>query len=216
MTDPPDLAAGTFSSWAVRTLRAQVSDEDAEVPCGGCTACCRSSYFVHIAPDETDTLRRVPRELLFPAPGLPEGHVVLGYDDNGHCPMLVEEGCSIYDDRPRTCRNFDCRVFPAAGIAPDEDGKAFITAQVRRWKFSFPTERDTVQHAAVQAAAAFLQAHPECFPRGSVPNTTQLSILALAIHEIFLRASDASDGVELTTPDFDTVTAALGRCATAP
>jgi hypothetical protein len=152
----------------------------------------------------------VPRELLFPAPGLPKGHVVLGYDDKGHCPMLVDDRCSIYEDRPRTCRNFDCRVFPAAGLSPDEDGKALMTAQVRRWKFSFPTARDAVQHAAVQAAAAFLRAHPECFPRGSVPNATQLSILALEIHETFLRANDADD-VELATPDVETVSAALGR-----
>ncbi len=211
MTAGQDLPAGSFSSWAARTRRAQVSDEDAEVPCGGCTACCRSSYFVHIAPDETDTLRRVPLELQFPAPGLPEGHVVLGYDEHGHCPMLVEERCSIYEDRPRTCRNFDCRVFAAAGVAPDEDGKALLTARVRRWNFSYPTERDALQHAAVRAAAAYLRAHPECFPGGSLPNATQLSILALEVHETFLRASDRFDNVELTTPDVETVRAALGR-----
>ncbi len=215
VTDPQDLPAGSFSAWARRTRRAQMSDVDAEVPCGGCTACCRSSYFVHIAPDETNTLRRVPRELLFPAPGLPEGHVVLGYDDDGHCPMLVEGGCSIYEDRPRTCRTFDCRVFPAAGLTPDDEGKTSLAAQVRRWKFSFPSERDAVQHAAVQAAAAFLHAHPECFPDGSVPNTTRVSIVALEVHEAFLRTSDASGAVEVTTPDVETVRAAL-RPSTTP
>ena len=86
-----------------------------EVPCDGCTACCTSSQFVHIGPDETDTLARIPRRLLFPAPRLPAGHVLMGYDENGHCPMLVDGACSIYEHRPRTCRTYDCRVFPAAG-----------------------------------------------------------------------------------------------------
>src|SRR5204863_6822072 len=75
-----DLAAGGFSAWAAGTRRAQTSDDDAAVPCDGCTACCRSSFFVHIEPDETATLQRVPRDLLFPAPGRPRGHVAIGYD----------------------------------------------------------------------------------------------------------------------------------------
>jgi hypothetical protein len=38
-----------------------------------------------------------------------------------------------------------------------------------------------------------------------------LSILALEVHQNFLRASDAPDAVELTTPDVETVRAALGK-----
>ena len=34
-----------------------------------CTACCTSSQFVHIEPDETDTLAHIPAALRFPAPG---------------------------------------------------------------------------------------------------------------------------------------------------
>lgn len=86
------------------------------MPCGDCTACCTSSQFIHIAPDETETLGHIPDELLFDAPGFPAGHVVLGYDENGHCPMLVDGACSIYAHRPRTCRTYDCRIFPATGI----------------------------------------------------------------------------------------------------
>ncbi len=63
--------------------------------------------FVHIKPDETQTLRRIPRALLFPAPGLPKGHRVMGYDDRGYCPMLVDDKCSIYEDRPQACRTYD-------------------------------------------------------------------------------------------------------------
>src|SRR5437763_4457379 len=88
----------------------------AEVPCAGCTACCTSYQFVHIGPEETETLARIPAALLAPAPGRPSGHMVLGYDDRGQCPMLVDNQCSIYSHRPRTCRAYDCRVFAATGI----------------------------------------------------------------------------------------------------
>jgi hypothetical protein len=33
-------------------------------------------------------LARIPAELLFPAPRLPPGHVVLGYDERGHADLL--------------------------------------------------------------------------------------------------------------------------------
>ncbi len=208
MTRPPRLAAGAFSAWAARTRHAQVSDDDAEVPCDACTACCRSSYFVHIGPDETRTLRRIPRELLFAAPGRPAGHVVLGYDERGHCPMLVDDACSIYEDRPLTCRKFDCRVLAAAGLVPEGAGKAPIADQVRRWSFEFPTPRDAAQHAAVRAAVAFLRAHPECFEPGSPPgDATQLSVIALEVHELFLEPG----GSDLRTPAVEAVRAALVR-----
>jgi Fe-S-cluster containining protein len=75
--------------------------------------------FIHISPEETRTIQRIPRELLFPAPGKPKGHVLMGYTDQGYCPMLVAGECSIYEDRPQTCRDYDCRVFAATGISVD-------------------------------------------------------------------------------------------------
>ena len=76
---------------------------EAKVPCAGCTACCRSGYFIHVEPDEQAALAAIPAELLFPAPGLPAGHHVMGYGADGACPMLVEDACSIYAERPRAC-----------------------------------------------------------------------------------------------------------------
>jgi hypothetical protein len=111
-----DLPAGEFSAWLHGMQRALRSERGSEVPCGGCTACCTSSPFVHIGPDEVETLARIPSELLFPAPRMPVGHVLLGYDDHGRCPMLTDDRCSIYENRPRTCRTYDCRVFPATGL----------------------------------------------------------------------------------------------------
>src|SRR5689334_17144730 len=120
-----------FAEWLAETQAAIRGEREAVVPCGECTACCTSSQFVHVAPDETDALAHIPDEVLFAAPGFPPGHVLMGYDENGHCPMFVDGRCAIYAHRPRTCRTYDCRVFAAAGIEPDAPA---IAAQVRRWE----------------------------------------------------------------------------------
>jgi hypothetical protein len=181
-----DLPAGCFSSWLRRTRRALVTENRADVPCGNCAVCCRSSYFINIRPEETGTISRINKKLLFPAPGLPRGNVLLGYFENGRCPMLIDDKCSIYEYRPITCRSYDCRVFAAAGIAAGEDDKTLITQRALRWKFSYPTIRDRDQHSAVQAAAVFIRDHAECFPAGAVPgNPSQLAIMAIKVYKVF-------------------------------
>ncbi len=69
--------------------------------------------------------------------------------------MLRDDGCSIYEHRPRTCRTYDCRVFPATGIEPDGDQEP-IAQRARRWRFDFPTEGDRAEHEALRSAAASL------------------------------------------------------------
>jgi hypothetical protein len=202
MAEPDHLPAGRFSTW--------LGQVGVDVPCGTCTACCTSSQFVHIGPDEPDTLSRIPKALLFVAPGLPRGHVVMGYDERGHCPMFVDGACSIYEHRPRTCRTYDCRVFPAAGLEPDHDGRAGIAAQIRRWRFDVPEPDDEVLQAAVRAAASYLRANAKLLP-GLVPgNSTQLAFLAVGIREVFLERL-ASGEVRVVTPALDAVRAAITR-----
>jgi hypothetical protein len=180
MAEAEDLPAGEFSAWLADMQAALRGERAADVPCAGCTACCTASQFVHIGPEETETLAHIPRELLFPAPLLPRGHVVLGYDERGHCPMLVEGTCSIYEHRPRACRTYDCRVFAAAGLDPADDGKPLIAERVRRWRFSYPTDTDRTDHDAVRAAATFVREHPDELPAGTAPNTTtQTAVLAV-------------------------------------
>ena len=178
MSDDSSLSAGDFSAWLAAMVAALRDGAAAAVPCGACTACCTSSQFVHIEPDETDTLAHIPVELLFPAPGKPRGHVLLGYDERGHCPMLVDGRCSIYEHRPKTCRTYDCRIFAAAGLDVDaeDDRKAPIAGQARRWRFGFPTDDDRRRHAAVRAAARSLPA----------TSVTQLAVTAIEHHEEFL------------------------------
>ena len=185
-----ELPTGGFSSWLLRTRRALITGEGTNVPCGECRACCTSSYFIHIKPDETQTLASIPKQLLFPAPGLPKGNMVLGYDENGFCPMFKNNNCSIYEFRPQTCRDYDCRVFPATGL-PAGENKVLISQQAQRWKFDLHTEQNNKQFFVVQAAAKFLTNHTECFPAGFVPNnTTQQAVLAIKVYDVFLNFTE--------------------------
>jgi Fe-S-cluster containining protein len=188
---PQDLPAGGFSAWLQRFRTALVKENGADVPCGDCNACCRSSYFIHIRPEETETLSHIPKALLFPAPGLPQGNRVLGYNEHDSCPMLIDEKCSIYGYRPLTCHSYDCRIFSAAGIAAGEADKS---PPIPRWQFSYPTQRDRDEHDAVQAAAKFLQEHTGSFPIGRIPGSpVQLAILAIKVYNVFLKL-DANSG----------------------
>jgi Fe-S-cluster containining protein len=207
------LPAGDFPSWLNEIRGAIRGENGSDVPCAGCTACCTSSQFVHIGPDETDTLSHIPAELLFPAPRLPQGHVVLGYDERGHCPMLVDNKCSIYEHRPRACRTYDCRIFPASGLRIDvDDEKVLIARQARRWQFSYPAQADRVQHDAVRAAAAFLDEHSGLLPEDAgAASVTQLAVLAVEIHDAFLRRDEETGVTTLVDPDPDAVRAEVIR-----
>jgi uncharacterized protein len=185
----PEIPTERFSAWLLRTRRAQNSKEGASVPCGDCRGCCTSSYFIHIRPEEKETLARIPRKLIFKAPGMPKGHVLLGYGENGHCPLFIGNRCSIYAHRPQTCRDYDCRIFPATGIGLGEE-KPLISRQADRWAFGFGEAEDRMHFTAVRAAAKFLDAHAESFPPGFVPrNPTQRAVVALKVYEAFLGAA---------------------------
>ena len=208
MTADEPLRAGDFGEWLSSVRRALRGDGVSDVPCGSCTACCTSSQFVHIEPDETAALARIPSELLFPAPRMPKGHVLMGYDERGHCPMLVDGACSIYDDRPRTCRVYDCRVFAAAALRVDDD-KVAIDRQVRRWRFDHASDADRVHHDAVESAAAFLDEHAADLGDEAPRGTTGRAIAAVELFELFVSSEPGRSRV--TTPPVDEVRVELSR-----
>lgn len=78
-----------------------------EVPCKSCTLCCRGESIVlhpHLGDDvskyETDSGTN-------PLTGEPAQ--ILKHKPNGDCYYLGEGRCTIYEDRPLICREFDCR-----------------------------------------------------------------------------------------------------------
>lgn len=209
------LPAGGFSGWLRGMREALAGTQDADVPCGDCTACCSSFQFVHIEPDETDTLAHIPGALLFPAPRMPAGHVLLGYDEDGRCPMLGDRGCSIYEHRPRTCRTYDCRVFSATGIELEDDDKTLIAERVRRWRFDFPEATDQREHDALRAAARFLVDSVDLLPDGPFSShPAQRAVLAVHISEAFLGHDPES--AEVDEPDIGAVRRILTRRMSPP
>ncbi len=208
--DAPPLEAGPFAAWADAMESVLREGAESEVPCDGCTACCRTFHFVDIGSDETETLGRIPTELLAPAPRRP-GHMVLGYDEQGRCPMLGDAGCSIYEHRPRSCRSYDCRVYPAAGLEPVGPTKVALRARVRRWRFDFRSDADEVAEQAVGAAAEWLRAHPEVAPGARTVDDADLAALAVLVHRCFLGTNAVTGDPELVEPDVDVVAASIDR-----
>ncbi len=180
----PDLPAGDFSAWLRETLAAIAEKREADVPCGPCNACCRTSHHINVRPEDRRALRRLPPAYLSPAPDLPPGNLYLGFDAAGRCPMLVDDRCTIYADRPRACRTYDCRIYAATGTEADRPD---IDVQARRWRFAFPAARDREELTAVRDAVAFILAHPEAFPSAAAHRQPlRVAVCAIWVHEHFL------------------------------
>lgn len=193
MSDFVNIPAGEFSVWLQDFRRSLRLNDEVNVQCGECNACCSSSYFIHIRPDESRALSHIPKQLLFQAPGYPKGTLLLGYGKDGSCPMLVENRCTIYTFRPMTCRNYDCRIFAATGIAVRGKQENLIAQRVLQWKFDFPGKQDKEDFAAVQAAARFIQENAPCFPPDVLSrHPSQSAILAIQVYDVFLNGNDNS------------------------
>ncbi|MBN1499607.1 MAG: YkgJ family cysteine cluster protein [Spirochaetes bacterium] len=185
-----------FTSWLNQIRKTFLTGEGVKVPCGNCTACCTSSYYICIDPDEKETLAAIPGNFLFSVPGETGKKKVLGFDENGECFMFMNNKCSIYDRRPRACRNFDCRIFTAAGI-PVDDNRVMISRQVRRWKFNFSEICDQRYYSAVQACAKFIAEFELNFPQGlNINNALQQAAAAIKAYHVFLDFFNAAGKLE--------------------
>jgi hypothetical protein len=174
-------------AWLDEIGRVLRGEGESRVACGTCTACCASSQFVVIEADEHDARARIPSELCFPVPGGAPGDVLLGYDEQGRCPMLTDTGCSIYDDRPRACRRYDCRVITAAGVDVAAEGKPLIAARAARWELAADDAETAKRLDAIRRAAATLGDTSAGWPDGTVPATaTGRAVLAVVVHEQFV------------------------------
>jgi uncharacterized protein len=129
----------------------------------------------------------------------------MGYDENGHCPMLVDGACSIYEHRPRTCRTYDCRVFAASGLELDDPAKSAISDQVSRWEFQLPERIGQVELEAVRSAALLLgELEPAL-------NATERTLAAIEIHDQFLAMDPDQEGCVAVAPDSESVRVELRR-----
>lgn len=189
----PPLAAGPFSDWLSRITRALGSNGSSDVPCGDCTACCEGSYFIHVRPEDSGAFERIPAALLVPAPGAGAGHRVMGYDERGRCPMLTAGRCTIYADRPRTCRTYDCRIFAATGLAEPGPQRAAVMARAARWRFDYADAADRRRHQALRAAAWSVVGSADLLDDVLPGNATQLAMLLVRHHALLLATDFHAD-----------------------
>lgn len=186
MTQPAasdSVAAGPFGDWLRRMRRSLQGNEGMDVPCGDCVGCCVSGYSVQLRPEDARARAQIPAELLVSPPGFPPGHLTVQPNPDGSCPMLDAGRCTIYHVRPQTCLDYDCRIFAAAGI---DAGKPIIDKRVHEWRFSYPSESDRLEHAAVQAAALFVRAHRDSFSVRVPTAPMGIAVFAIKSYSVFL------------------------------
>src|SRR5262245_23941941 len=121
--------------------------------------------------------------------------------------MLVDGRCSIYAHRPLTCRTYDCRVLAAAEVTIDDPHHAAIAARVARWRFAHPTADDQTRHDATRAAAAHLRVALDPPP----VNATELAVLAVDVHHVFLATAEVTGRPVVRAPGDAEVAVALHR-----
>lgn len=125
-------------------------NRDVEVPCGSCTACCRSGYAVHITEDEAKVLLKHHRT--------EDGTLVLDKKDGKECVYLQGGQCSVYGSRPETCRIYDCRLVSFVGGR--YRGENPINKALERWEFPIKTREDVSVRLAVSGLMRDLA--PQC------------------------------------------------------
>jgi hypothetical protein len=170
-------------------MRAVLRGEiDADVPCDGCIGCCSSGYPIPLRPGDRVALDGVPAaHLALPAGGrlarmMPR--------EDGTCPMLCGRLCTIYTDRPRTCRDYDCRIYAAAGLMPDGE-RPVIQQRVGEWSFVFEDDTARAQAVAVRRAAHFIRSHAELFPAEMRAfSATAAAVLAVKCFALFMDAAE--------------------------
>ena len=84
------------------------------IACGSCTLCCRSYVIGAISKEEAD---RLPRHGVMQVTQHHLDHTMSrvwtikqeGGPSGLDCVFLGPKGCTVYEDRPAVCRNYDCR-----------------------------------------------------------------------------------------------------------
>ena len=119
--------------------------------------------------------------------------------------MLVDGGCSIYENRPRACRVYDCRVFAATGVTPSD--KPAVAERVRQWRFSFEHPDAPAISEALQTAVASLRELP---PDVAPTSDTGRAVVAVQIVDLFLQRDDTGT-LSVARPSVDEVRDAVKR-----
>ena len=185
-TNPAEsVNAGQFGEWLAAMRQVLRGERDADVPCGDCIGCCVSSYPIPLRPEDVRARAEVPEQYLLGTMASGE-RWMMGFREDGRCPFMNGRQCDIYAERPQTCRDYDCRIYAAAGLVPDGDRKV-IEQRVHEWEFSFTSDAERADAEAVRRAAQFIRTHATLFPAGMrAGSATAAAVLAVKIYPLFL------------------------------
>lgn len=122
-----------------------------DVPCHkGCVACCKA-FSVQLHPHEVGD---------YPAKDLvldKQKLVAFKRQSDGACVYLVNNKCSIYERRPRGCREFDCRMYAWTNITPQ--GAPGLQDAAKRWNLSADTFEDQILWHAIIGSTEYAHEH---------------------------------------------------------
>jgi len=132
------IYAGSVSAWFRQYKKVLQSGGmiAANVPCAGCSACCRR-YNVELDTDEA------VEGLEFSTDPV-TGRITLKRRPDGSCVHLVDGKCTVYAIRPRACRVYDCRMYVFCGVLPPDSVEI-----VQRWRIDRKTEEDRLLTVAL-------------------------------------------------------------------
>ncbi len=111
--------------------------------------------------------------------------------------MFHEGKCSIYEFRPETCKQYDCRVFAATRSSARQENPD-ITKQINKWEFRYSTLESEEAQKAVIDAMKFLTENATKFPKGYLPQSeSQLSVMAVRVQAEFVgRRIESSEKIK--------------------
>jgi Fe-S-cluster containining protein len=150
------IDAGTPTA-ILHDWRRALDGGDIPVPCGACTACCRSDMPVRLRDDEPN---RFPHEIV-------DGKPVLAKRGRD-CVMFDAQNnrCSVYENRPIGCRQYDCRQLWMSGFRNGQRGEE-MNERLDEWRtqmhndmdlgivaLMWLTARELVKHHDIGLAAA--------------------------------------------------------------
>jgi hypothetical protein len=157
----PARSMGSVAT-VLRQCNRNIRDGDASVPCGACTACCRApTLAVDLVGDEPSRYRcHLDRD---------GSRHILDKNPDGSCVYLVDGRCSIYHDRPKSCRRYDCRPYALTGVLPCDD--PVVIEAINQWRVEHKTTDDKDAALALRLAVAAA--------RRATRNTAVVTVLAL-------------------------------------
>ena len=151
---------------AGEVISREVKGESFSINCDGCTICCERHLTVIVSDKEVD--EGIKAELY--TTDDKEQAWRIPKTEDGICIHLMDSKCDIYDDRPRTCRIFDCRQRLVANVFDKHTREMCIQWKSDEW---IKPENRIYIEAVRQAARQYTVS----FPDTGVAETTQYAIL---------------------------------------